>query len=146
MKRKLVGKKILKRASLFFCLFLIGLTAGCTSPTSSGGSSVKFFQREAQTTLKMFCAREIAYFNKNGRYLDFALAASASKPNSFAELGITILPTARYTYTISCFHPSKAYDFTAMATCGDLDDDPSIDVWTINDNGTLLVTNDDSVN
>jgi len=55
---------------------------------------------------------------------------------------MNIMPTALYTYTI-CL--ADATNFTISATCGILDDDPAVDTWQIDQDGSLLCTSDDAV-
>jgi hypothetical protein len=52
------------------------------------------------------------------------------------------MSTARYTYTLV----AAANTFTATATSGILDDDGTVDTWTINDAGLLSCTSDDATN
>ena len=74
-----------------------------------------------------------------------ALLASVSAcalcaPNAFAQIGVDIMASSRYTYAMV----ATANTFTCTAT-GNLDDDATNDVWTIDQTGTLTNTTDDAV-
>ena len=62
-------------------------------------------------------------------------------PAGFSRIGVDIMSTARYSFSMV----AAANTFTATATSGILDDDAAVDTWTIDQNGNLLVTSDDSV-
>ena len=51
------------------------------------------------------------------------------------------MPPARYTFSIV----ATANTFTCTATSGILDDDATVDTWTINEQGALLVVSDDAI-
>jgi hypothetical protein len=53
------------------------------------------------------------------------------------------MASARYTYTITT---ATAAALLATATSGVLDDDATVDTWTIDDGGNLVCTSDDAVN
>ena len=83
---------------------------------------------------------ERAYFVENEEYALNGAIASATTPLAFVRLAIEIMPTARYTYTIEVPDPTH---FTCTAEA-DLDDDPTHDIWTIDETGTLVNRVDDS--
>ncbi|MFH2054925.1 MAG: hypothetical protein ABIJ61_03110, partial [bacterium] len=58
----------------------------------------------------------------------------------FAEIGVTIQPTARYSYTIV----GNRTSFVATAVCGVLDDDPAVDEWQVTQDGAISAVTDDS--
>ena len=62
-------------------------------------------------------------------------AASAAAPQAFSELWIEIMNNCRYSFTIVANNNS----FTCTAT-GNIDDDPTIDTWTIDNTGELINT------
>ncbi len=68
-------------------------------------------------------------------YYQPAGAASAAAPQAFSELWIEIMNNCRYSFTIVANNNS----FTCTAT-GNIDDDPTIDTWTIDNTGELINT------
>jgi hypothetical protein len=60
-------------------------------------------------------------------------------------LGVEIMPAVYYSYSIT----GDLNSFTATAgtkSSSGLDDDPTADVWTIDQTGTLVCLSDDSQN
>jgi hypothetical protein len=95
-------------------------------------ATTKAKQSEAKTILKQIYTMQHAYRQEYDAYC--CNGASAAAGASIAVLGIDIMASARYTYTIV----AGATTFTATAT-GNLDDDATTDQWTINQVGTLAV-------
>ena len=130
---------------LMIVVVIIGILAALAIPRFMRATT-KSKQSEAKTILKQIYAMERAYRQEKDAYWSTAgvQTASAAAPNGFATIGVEVMASARYTYTIN----STANTFTATATSGILDDDATVDIWTINENGVLAVTpgNDDAVN
>ena len=82
-----------------------------------------------------------AYRQEYNAYWGNGTSASAAATTGFARIGVDIMTTARYSYTMV----AAANTFTATATSGILDDDATVDTWTIDDQGNLQVTSDDAV-
>lgn len=132
-------------------LFFIGILAGCNNPTGTNPSSSKataknitvaMKQWEAKMLLTQIYKMELAYREKHDFYWPYYYSAFAntSRPDVFATLRITIPPYSRYTYTIY-----GAYDsFMATATSTVLDNDATVDVWTITELGQLVAYSDDA--
>jgi type IV pilus assembly protein PilE len=97
-------------------------------------------QKEAKSMLKKIYDKEMAYREQNGSFGDIGSVKSAD--NGFCEIGIYIPPNSRYTYAISDV-PTSGLLVVATAN---LDDDPLIDMWTIDDGGNLTCTSDDAKN
>ncbi|MFQ6008389.1 MAG: hypothetical protein ACE5K8_05480, partial [Candidatus Zixiibacteriota bacterium] len=99
-------------------------------------------QSEAKLILKQIYVNEHAYRQQStaDSYYIPAGPASAADPLAFREIWIEIMANARYTYTIV----GGANAFTATAT-GNIDDDPTIDTWVIDETGTLVNTINDAV-
>ncbi|OGC86238.1 MAG: hypothetical protein A2V73_04415 [candidate division Zixibacteria bacterium RBG_19FT_COMBO_42_43] len=113
--------------------------------SDSKKSDIKNKQSEAKMILKQIYTMQKAYKAETGIYWIAPWAASASSPNAFADIRIEIIPTARYSYTISS-SDAGANNFTATATSGVLDEDAQLDTWAIDQTGVLRVTSDDAVN
>ncbi len=105
-------------------------------------STTKAKQTEAKEILKQIFLLERAYYQDNDEYWIPSPGTIADKdsPVAFLELGVEIMPSARYRYEIA----GDRDHFTATATADRLDDDPAMDLWTIDDTGTLKAVVDDS--
>jgi hypothetical protein len=131
-----ISKKSGRTQTLAVFLLLIGLTAGCNKTPVGQDDNIPYFaQMEAQTTLRMIYLKQVAYHEEHGVYWRTTGSASATHPDGFAELGIIIMPSARYTYTIMSGWTSL--DFTATASCCIFNDVWYYDGWTIDQYGDL---------
>jgi Tfp pilus assembly protein PilE len=103
-------------------------------------ATTKSKQSEAKNILKQIYAMERAYRQEYDTYWGNGTTASAAAPTGFARIGVDVMSTARYTYTLV----AAANTFTATATSGILDDDATVDTWTMTHNGVLTCTSDDA--
>ncbi|MBK7090575.1 MAG: type II secretion system protein [bacterium] len=129
---------------LMIVVVIIGILAALAIPRFMRATT-KSKQSEAKQILKQIYTMQQTYRQQNDEYWDPAGAVAGSATgNAFAELGVEIAPTARYSYSIGGL---TATTFLATATVANpgLDDDATADTWTINQDGTLLCTVDDSV-
>ena len=129
---------------LMIVVVIIGILAALAIPRFMKATT-KSKQSEAKQVLKQIYTMQRTYRQANDIYwTPTAGNASAAAPNAFAELGVEIMTTARYTYSIAGV---SATTFTATATVSDpgLDDDAAPDTWTIDQDGDLVCTSDDSV-
>jgi prepilin-type N-terminal cleavage/methylation domain-containing protein len=100
-------------------------------------ATARFKQEEAKQTLKQIYVMERAHFQEWDEYVCNGQTASANQ--SFPEIGIDISKDAKYQYKIK----ADSNHFTATATTN-LDDDATIDTWTIDQTGTLQCTSNDA--
>jgi len=128
---------------LMIVVVIIGILAALAIPRFMRATT-KSKQSEAKNILKQVYAMERAYRQEKDVYWIPAGAASAATPNAFGQIGIEIMASARYTYTITSTD-GGATDFTATGTSAILDDDVKVDTWTINDQGILACTSDDAL-
>jgi prepilin-type N-terminal cleavage/methylation domain-containing protein len=133
------SKKGFTLIELMIVVVIIGILAALAIPRFMRAST-KSKQSEAKQVLKQIYVMERAYRQEKDVYW-IGGPASAAAPNGFATIGVEIMPNARYTYTLV----GGADSFDATATSGILDDDPSTDVWTIDEAGDLQVTTDDAI-
>jgi len=125
---------------LMIVVVIIGILAALAIPRFMRATT-KAKQSEAKQLLKQIYTMQQTYKQANDIYwTPTAGAASATNQMAFATLGVEVASTARYTYTLV----ATATTFTCTATAN-LDDDATIDTWTIDQDGVLLVTIDDSV-
>ena len=128
---------------LMIVVVIIGILAALAIPRFMRATT-KAKQSEAKQVLKQIYTMQHAYRQEyNGYALNgiTASAASAAAQAAFGRIGVDIMATARYTYTLV----AAAATFTATATSGGLDDDATADTWTIDENGNLVCTSDDAL-
>jgi type IV pilus assembly protein PilE len=125
---------------LMIVVVIIGILAALAIPRFMRATT-KSKQSEAKQILKQIYTMQHAYRQEYNAYWGNGTTASAAATAGFARIGVDIMTTARYTYTMV----AAANTFTATATSGILDDDATVDTWTIDDNGDLQVTSDDAV-
>ena len=99
--------------------------------------TLKSKQSEAKLILKQVYSNQRIYFEQFGEYWipPGGVIANQANPFAFAEILVEVQNPARYDYAIA----GTPMTFTATATAN-LDDDPTIDEWTIDEKGQLQVT------
>lgn len=121
---------------LFVVVAIIGVLASLAIPQFMKTTG-KTKQAEAKGILKQIYVGQRVYYQHYNTYA--ANGQSAAAGGSFAALDVEIMASARYTYVIV----ADSTSFTATATAN-LDDDPAIDTWTIDQTGTLQCTSNDA--
>ena len=124
---------------LMIVVVIIGILAALAIPRFMR-STTKSKQSEAKQILKQVYVMQRAYRQEYNAYCLNGVTADATTPNAFAQIGVDIMASARYSYAMV----ATVNTFTCTAT-GNLDDDVTNDVWTINQTGALVNTTDDSV-
>ncbi|NIM99713.1 MAG: prepilin-type N-terminal cleavage/methylation domain-containing protein [candidate division Zixibacteria bacterium] len=127
---------------LMIVVVIIGILAALAIPRFMRATT-KSKQSEAKNILKQIYAMERAYRQEYNTYWGQGVVASAAAPAAFARIGVDVMATARYTYTIQT---ADALLLLVQANSGILDDDGTVDTWTIDHNGLLVCTSDDAVN
>ncbi|MCH9032245.1 MAG: prepilin-type N-terminal cleavage/methylation domain-containing protein [candidate division Zixibacteria bacterium] len=127
---------------LLIVLVIIGILAGIAIPRYMS-STTKAKQVEAKELLHQIYMMERSYFLEHDGYWipDVGVEASKDYPYAFDQIGVEIMSSARYTYTIE----ETESGFRAVATSYKLDDDPAVDRWSITESGSLIPESDDSV-
>jgi len=127
---------------LMIVVVIIGILAALAIPRFMA-STTRSKQSEAKEILKQIYTMERAYRQEYDTYWGNGIAADAANPTNFSRIGVEVMPTARYTYSIVC----DATTFTITGTVANpgLDDDAAPDTWTIDQNGNLVCTSDDAV-
>ena len=124
---------------LMIVVVIIGILAAMAIPRFMQ-STTKTKQSEAKLILKQIYVNERAYRQQsmmNSYYIP-AGPASAASPNALNDIWVQIHANAKYTYTVA----GNATSFTATAE-GNIDDDPILDTWVIDNTGILRNTIDD---
>ena len=126
---------------LMIVVVIIGILAALAVPRFMRATT-KSKQSEAKTVLKQIYVLERAYFQENDTYVAAANTAALAAALSGFEVPSG---SPRYTYSVAAGAGGITTSFTATAT-GNIDDDATNDVWTIDQNGTLTNTTNDVTN
>ena len=112
-------------------------------------AATKVKQAEAKGILKQIYTLERTYFQEYGHYWPsdgstISADSSLANRNNFNMLAVQveIMQNARYRYSIT----GNPTNFTVVATATGLDDDPTNDVWSIDDSGNLSCVSNDVQN
>ncbi len=95
-------------------------------------------QSEAKQLLKQIYAMQHAYRQEYNTYPSYA-ATTPGAASAWPDIGVDFQVSARYSYV--CV--GGASTFTATATAN-LDDDPTIDTWTIDQTGAITCATNDA--
>lgn len=117
---------------LMVVVIIIGVIAALTIPRFMACSAFPK-TAEARQILKQIHVQQRAYRQEYGTYWGNGVTADKDNRLNFSKLGVALMESARYSYTIVA--APTAYTCTATAN---IDDDPTIDTWTIDDGGELL--------
>ncbi len=128
---------------LMIVVVIIGILASLALPYFMSASA-RAKQSEAKTILKQVHVQQMAYFQEYEVYWLTGATMDDANPTAFARLSIDQTSPVRYSYTITSTTAGLS-DFLVTATVAapGLDDDPTPDIWTIDDQGALVNTSDD---
>lgn len=122
---------------LMIVVVIIGILAALAIPRFMAAAA-KSKQSEARTILKQVFVQEHAYRTEYDVYWGNGVTMDKANPNNFARITITLMASARYSYSIT----AAANTFTCTATAN-IDDDATIDTWTIDAQGNMVAVIDD---
>ena len=125
-------------AELMIVVVIIGILASMALPRFMK-AGVKTKQSEAKMILKQIYTMQQTYRQEFDSYWGDGVTASKVAPTAFARIGVDIGYPARYTYVMT----AATNTFNCVATSGILDDDPTLDVWGIDERGNLYISSDD---
>lgn len=114
---------------LMIVVVIMGILAALAIPRFMYASA-RTKQSEAKGLLKQIYTMERSYYQENGTYTE-----------DIDALGIEIMASSWYDYTIV----SNGTNFVATATAPDpgIDEDPTPDIWTVNNTGVITCTSND---
>lgn len=126
---------------LMIVVVIIGILAALAVPRFMTATT-KSKQSEVKGILKQVYTMERTYRQQNNTYWGQGSNANAGAPNGFAPIGVEVPTTAIYSYTITT---ATATNLLVTGTCSILDDDATVDTWTINENGSMVCLSDDAI-
>ena len=141
-KRRVRGQSGFTLIEILIVLVIIGILVGLAIPRFVGATS-RAKQVEAKQLLRQIYMMEQGYRMEHDTYWipDAGVKASKDHPKAFAPIGVEIMTQARYEYEIT----GSENEFNATATARNLDDDPTIDQWLIDQTGKLRAVSDDAM-
>ena len=123
---------------LMMVLVIIGVLTALAIPRFTSAVSKAKQQSEVKQLLKQVYTMQRVYWQEKDTYGCNGATASSSSPDAFGTIGVQIMTNARYTYSMV----ADSSTFTCTATAN-LDDDATIDTWTVDESGTVTNTIDD---
>ena len=140
MKSRKSGQGGFTLIELMIVVVIVGILAALAIPKFMAAST-KSKTSEAKQILKQIYVMQQAYRQEYDEYWGDGIWADSANGNGFARIGVQVGTTARYRYTMAAF----ANTFVCTATAN-IDDDATVDTWTIDQTGTLSNTIDDAAN
>lgn len=123
---------------LMIVVVIIGILAALAIPRFMRAAT-KTKQSEAKQILKQIYVQEHAYRQEKDFYIAYPPTGAGG---TMPEIIIEIMPSARYTYSVAAGGSGIVNSFVATATAN-LDDDATVDTWTIDNFGSLTNTIND---
>ena len=138
MKRK-TNNKGFTLIELMIVVVIIGILAALAIPRFMAAST-RAKQGHAKLILKQVYTNQRTYRQQPeyNSYYQPAGVASSANPNVLADIYVEIMPNCMYTFSMV----ADGTSFTCTATAN-LDDDATVDTWTIDDQGQLINTVND---
>ena len=128
---------------LMIVVVIIGILAAIAIPRFMR-ASVKAKQTEAKQILKQIYVMQRSYFQeKESYYPNDGSSITAQPGQNIPSLYVEIMTPAHYSYTVTGTKTTFSATAGSKKSTG-LDDDPTLDIWTIDDTGVLTCVSDDS--
>jgi prepilin-type N-terminal cleavage/methylation domain-containing protein len=130
---------------LMIVLVIIGILAASAIPRFMR-TSVKAKQNEAQLLLKQIYTMQMAYRQEYDTYYPGGGGKIIVQPGeAINTLGVEIIASARYSYSITSERTTFTVTAGSKKSTG-LDDDPTLDVWSVDQTGNITCVTDDALN
>jgi prepilin-type N-terminal cleavage/methylation domain-containing protein len=128
---------------LMIVVVIIGILAGMAIPRFMR-ASVKSKQIEAKGVLKQIYVMQRSYFQEKECYYPSDGSSITVHPGqNIPPLYVEIMIPAYYSYTVTGTKTNFSATAGSKRSTG-LDDDPTLDIWTIDQTGVLICVSDDS--
>lgn len=128
---------------LMIVVVIIGILAAIAIPRFMQ-ASVKAKQVEAKQILKQIYVMERSYFQEKECYYPSDGSSVTAQPGqNIPSLHVEIMIPAYYSYTVTGTKNTFSATAGSKKSTG-LDDDPTLDIWVIDQIGVLTCTSDDS--
>ena len=122
---------------LMIVVVIIGILAAMAIPKFMLSTN-RAKQSEAKQLLKQIYTMQHAYRQEYNAYPSYA-ATTPGTMSAWADIGVDFQVSARYSYV--CVGGANTFTVTATAN---LDDDPTIDTWMVNESGAITCTINDA--
>jgi len=122
---------------LMIVVVIIGILAALAIPKFMLSTN-RAKQSEAKQLLKQIYAMQHAYRQEYNSYPSYSTTSPGSA-SAWADIGVEFQSNARYSYVCA----GGASSFTVTATAN-LDDDPTIDTWTVDQTGAITCATNDA--
>jgi prepilin-type N-terminal cleavage/methylation domain-containing protein len=130
---------------LMIVLTIVGILAAMAIPRFMR-TSTKTKQKEAQLLLKQIYTMERAYRQEYDTYYPGNGGTVVVNPGGIiTRLDVEIMLSALYSYAVTSDRTSFTATAGSMGASG-LDDDVTLDIWTIDQTGILTCVSDDALN
>jgi prepilin-type N-terminal cleavage/methylation domain-containing protein len=124
---------------LMIVVVIIGILSAMALPRFMKVAT-KAKQSEAKGVLKQVYTMQHAYYAQHETYCLNGVQADAGNLLAYAVIQVEMTPPVRYIYRMT----SNNNTFSCTATAN-LDSDPAVDTWTIDQSGALINTIDDVI-
>lgn len=142
-KNKYPKQKGFTLIELMIVVVIISILAAMAIPRFMR-ASVRSKQSEAKLNLKQIYTMENSYRQEHDSYYPGDGSTVVAQPGqTFAPLCVEIMFPAYYSYSITGTVTTFSATAGSKRSTG-LDDDPTLDVWTVSQNGIITCTTDDS--